>query len=132
MPEIIDPIIAPTPPAPRVTELEITTGRRAFATAQALLAGGPVGAALRLQVGWYGAQTNPEDGSFAVIDPTSGLDDLAGEIVQVTFAGRAVFAYVIDYALLPDGIPMAVSRRLFAALNRLTLPSLPAQVVIVN
>lgn len=111
-------------------EVEILAGRRAFATAQALFAGGPVAPSQRLGVGWHGTSVNPETGSFAVVQRNAGLDDLIGEIVRITSNGRVVFAYVLDDADVP--VQVSVTRRLFLVLNRLTIDALPADVVAVG
>lgn len=111
-------------------EAEILAGRRAFGTAQALFAGGPVGRSQRLSVGWHGTSVNTETGSFAVVRDGAGLDDLVGEIVRVTSNRREVFVYVLDTADVP--VAVSLTRRVFLALNRLTIEALPADVVAVD
>lgn len=129
MPEILDPLTKPAIVPVRAPELEIAAARRAFKTAQDLLSGGPVGPETRLDVGWYDSKTNPESGSFAVVALGAGLDDLIGEIVRVTFAGRVVYVYVLTSADVPW--PMAVYRRVFMALMRPSVGSIAAKVVAV-
>lgn len=111
-----------------IIEPEIQAGRRVFAVAQQLLAGGPVSGtpAQSLAVGWHDSSVNPEDGSFAVVGQNQGLDDLVGEIISVTYFGTTIYAYVLDIADVP--VQISVTRRLFCALNRLTLTSLTAVV----
>lgn len=109
---------------PSTTEPEIQAGRRAFAKAQSLLSGGPIQPSVALNVGWHDTSVNPERGSFAVV--ANAHQDLVGEIVQVAFSGRTVYAYVLTTADVP--VDLSVTRRLFLALNRLTLVSLPCQV----
>lgn len=111
-----------------ITLPEIQAGRRAFAVAQALLAGGPIGGSgsQQLTVGWHDSSVNAENGSFAVVAQNAGLDDLVGEIVSIDYFGRVIFAYVLTTADVP--VQVSVTRRLFLALNRLTLTSLTAAV----
>lgn len=109
-------------------EIEITTGRRAFAKAQELFSGAPVGSSQRMSVGWHDTSVNAETGSFAVVQ--AGFEDLVGEIVRVTSNRRQVFCYVLDTADVP--VQLSVTRRVFLALNRLTIEALPADVVAVN
>lgn len=109
-------------------EMEIMAGRRAFATAQQLLAGGPISGIppRQLAIGWHDSTVNPEQGSFAVVQQNAGLDDLVGEIVSIAYAGVIVYAYVLATADVPA--QLSVCRRVFVALNRLTLVSIPATV----
>jgi hypothetical protein len=134
MPEIIDITVqgGPSAPIPQqipsgAQEVEILAARRAFAVAQTLLAGGAIQAAQNLSVGWHDSSVNSESGSFAVVQSNAGLDDLIGEVVKVSFYDRSVFAYVLE----DDDVPTQVSitRRLFLALNRLTIVSLECGVV---
>lgn len=97
-----------------------------FSTAQALFAGGPLADPQRLAVGWHDSSVNPESGSFALVQTGAGLDDLIGEIIRVQFYTREVFAYVLDSADVPAQV--SITRRLFLALNRLTIVSLQANV----
>lgn len=126
MPEIVD-LLAPAPLGPTLTPgLEIPTARRAFSAAQPRLAGAPISPEQTLSIGWHDTSVNLETGSFAVVQLNAGLDDLIGEIVRVRFAGRSVFAYVLDSADVP--VQLSLTRRLFAALNRLTLEELRGKV----
>jgi hypothetical protein len=100
-------------------EPEILHARRAFADAQALLAGEPLSAkATLVTVGWHDTATNPEAGSFAVIGSDSGLDDWIGEIVLAKVNGRECFVYVIASADVP--VQLSLARRAFAALGLLS------------
>jgi hypothetical protein len=107
-------------------EIEILVGRRAFRAAQQLFAGAPLSTPQSLDVGWHDSSVNPETGSFAVVQTGAGLDDLIGEIVQVRYYSRQVFAYVLEDADVPT--PISITRRLFLALYRLTVVSLPVKV----
>jgi hypothetical protein len=133
MPEIVDITVqgGPSAPVPQVLpssaqEVEILAARRAFAVAQALLSGGPIQAPANLSVGWHDSSVNSESGSFAVVQTNAGLDDLIGEVVQVDYNGRVVFAYVLEDADVP--VQVSVTRRVFLALNRLTIESLTCAV----
>lgn len=113
-----------------VTEPEILIGRRAFPMAQTLLAGVAVRRlAGRVDVGWYGTETHPEVGAFAVVRDGFGFDDLIGEVLRVTAARRSVFVYVVGARGVPTDI--ALSRRAFFGLGRLSHESLPAIVEVV-
>jgi hypothetical protein len=113
-----------------VIEPEILIGRRAFATAQQLLAGVPLRRLGRIDVGWYGTDTHPEQGAFAVVRDGAGLAELVGEVLKVTVGSRVVFVYVVG----ARGVPaqLAVSRRAFLALGLLSLDSVPAVVEVVS
>jgi hypothetical protein len=133
MPEIVDITVQGGPSAPipsqlptGAQEVEILAARRAFGVAQSLLAGGPVEAPVALTVGWHDSSVNSESGSFAVVQSNAGLDDLVGEVVQVTFYNRSLFAYVLEDADVPT--QLSITRRLFLALNRLTVVSLQCSV----
>lgn len=126
MGDLTDPITSGLPGAQ--LELEIMAARRSFAMAQQLLAGGPISGlpSQKLTVGWHGSSVNSESGSFALIDQSSGLDDLIGEVVSIAYAGATIYAYVLTAADLPA--QMTVTRRLYLAMNRLTIPSITCDV----
>lgn len=111
-------------------EQELLDSRRAFATAQELLAGVP---SRRLSglvtVGWHSNDVHPETGSVAVVGLTSGLDELVGEIVLVTVDSRSVFAWVIGARDVP--VDLSLARRPFEALSLLAAESLAAVVEVV-
>lgn len=114
-----------------VGETEILNARRAFPMAQALLSGVAVRRLPeRVAVGWYGTETHPEAGAFAVVRDGFGLDELVGEVLQVTVAGRSVYVYVVGARGVPTDI--ALSRRAFFALGRLSRESLLAGVEVVG
>src|SRR4051812_14325254 len=106
-----------------VIEPEILIGRRAFPVAQQLLAGVPLRRLGRIDVGWNGTETHPEQGAFAVVRDGAGLGELVGEVLKVTAGSRVVFVYVIGARGVPTQV--AVSRRAFLALGLLSLDSLP-------
>lgn len=113
-----------------VTEPEILIGRRAFPMTQQLFAG--VGRRLpeQVDIGWYGTETHPEAGAFALVRDGWGLDELIGEILRVTVGTRAVFVYVVGARGVPTDI--ALSRRAFLALGRLSHESLTMTVEVVE
>ncbi|MGH2898977.1 MAG: hypothetical protein ACRDMZ_09920 [Solirubrobacteraceae bacterium] len=114
-----------------VTEPEILMGRRAFPTAQQLLAGVPLRRLPALvEVGWYGTETHSETGAFAVVRSGWGLDDLLGEVLKVTVGRRSVFVYVIGARGVPTDI--ALARRAFFEVGRLSHETLPAVVEVVE
>lgn len=112
-------------------EPEVLNARRAFSTAQGLLAGEPLTRLpTELDIGWYDTQTHPEVGSFALVGIDSGLDDWIGEILLVTANARACYVYVIGSADLPVGLSLA--RRAFCALAVLSVEELPSLVQVVQ
>lgn len=114
-----------------IDEPEILTGRRAFPKAQQLLAGVPLRRLPeRVNVGWYGTETHPEAGSFAVVRDGAGLDDLIGEVLRVAVGARSVFVYVVGARGVPTDL--ALARRPFLALGLLSQESLPAVVEVVE
>lgn len=114
-----------------LVEPEILTGRRAFAVTQQLFEGVPVRRLPALvDVGWYGTETEPETGAFAVVRDGWGLDDLIGEVLKVTVGQRAVFVYVIGARGVPTDI--ALARRAFFAIGRLAHETLPALIEVVE
>lgn len=113
-------------------EREVLAGRRAFATAQALLFGAPLRRLpAEVEVGWYDSRTHPEEGSFALLRDGAELDDLLGEVILVTVGYRQAFAYVLGIRAIPTDI--ALARNAFAhGLGRLSHESLPATVEVVG
>jgi hypothetical protein len=134
MPEILTPLLAPVTPTPAaavVGEPEILWGRRAFYKAQALLGGGALGPAQPLMVGWYGSSLQSELGSFGCIGDQSGLDDLIGEIVLVSYQNRSVYAYILQSVTLPDdGSQIALTLRTFLAICRPSAPAVQCSVAV--
>jgi hypothetical protein len=115
----------------RTTEREVLAGRRAFATAQQLLSGVPVGRlAQRVDVGWYDTSTHPETGAFALVREAWGMGDLLGEVLRVSVGRREVFVYVVGARGIPTDI--ALARRAFLSLGRLSNESLRATVEVVQ
>lgn len=114
-----------------MAEQEVLDARRAFATAQQLLAGVAVERVEGLvAVGWYDTAVNPETGSFALVRREGPLTDLIGEIVHVSAGDRSVFAYVLGSAGVPTDL--ALARRAFFALGLLALESLDCVVEVVQ
>lgn len=111
-------------------EQEILNGRRAFVTAQALLAGEPLQVIPKeLVIGWHDTATSPETGAFALVSIDSGLTDLIGEVVLVSAQGRSCFAYVLGSADVPT--PVSLARRAFASLAILATEELDALVQVI-
>lgn len=104
----------------------LLAARRAFAVAQSMLAGSPIGQSRKVTAGWYDSSVNPESGSFAVVQTGAGLDDLIGEVIVVAYKRRSVFAYVLQAADVPTQV--AVTRRAFLALSVLTAEQIAATV----
>lgn len=113
-------------------ELEVSVGRRAFPVTQEIFAGSPVGAPATVATGWYDSSVDPETGAFALVRTGAGLDALIGEIIEVSYAQRSVFVYVLADAALPTDFDLGLARRAFSALSRLTAVALQTQVVAVQ
>jgi hypothetical protein len=110
-----------------MTQQEVLDARRAFPKAQQLLASPPLRRlAGSIDVGWYGTEVHPETGSFALVRDGADLDDLIGEVVIVTVGMRSVYAYVIGARGIPTDV--ALARRAFLSIGRLSHESLPAVV----
>jgi len=94
----------------------ILLGRRAFAEAQAQLAGIPIVDSVGgEQVGWYDTAIDPETGSFAVVsedDPSAQA--LIGETIRVEYSARVVYAYVLGARAVSTRV--ALARRAFLGL----------------
>lgn len=113
-----------------VTEPEIRWARRAFPKSQELLAGeADRRLPRRHAVGWYGTEMEAEQGAFAVVRAGAGLDDLFGQVLKITGNRNVVFVYVLGSRGIPTDI--AVSRRAFMALGRLSHESLLSVVEVV-
>lgn len=112
-------------------EPELLAARRAFPKAQQLLEGVAVRRLpQRVAVGWFGTEVESEQGAIAVVRLGAGQDDLIGEVLRVEVGDRHVFAYVLGARGVPTDI--ALSRRAFASLARLSHESLPAIVEVVG
>lgn len=110
-------------------EPEVLHAQRAFATAQQLLAGVPVRQLAQREVGWYGTETHATQGAFALVRDGVGLDDLIGEVLRVRAGGREVFVYVMGARGIP--VDIALARRAFLAIGRLSRESIRAVVEVV-
>lgn len=125
--EIGAPTVIPTTPPGG----ELLAGRRAFAAAQRLLTGADFRRVPGLiGIGWHGTQTDPETGSFAVVDESEEMGELIGEVVRVRepLTGREVVAYVLGARDVPTRLSLA--RRPFMALGLLAVESLPCELVV--
>ena len=114
-----------------VIEQEILDGRRAFPKTQQLFFGVAVRRLpVRVAVGWYGTETHPEAGAFAVVREDGPYGDLVGEMLRLAVGTREVFVYCIGARGVPTDI--AVTRRAFLSLGRLSLESITAVVEVVS
>jgi hypothetical protein len=110
-------------PEPLVLE-----GRQAFLDAQA--APGFTGTVVPLgffTVSWYGTAVSDERGSFGIVDPTMGLADAVGEVVEVWYENRTVRVYVIGSQ---DGLgtDLGITRRSYMALELLAVEPITATI----
>jgi hypothetical protein len=100
-----------------------------YPEAQALFSlGGPLqGTTRAVNVGWHGTRTDPAQGSFAVVQEGSVLEDLfLGERVRVTYGNNSTCVYVHDsMAILED---LSLTRRNFMDLADPCVDSLAAKV----
>lgn len=108
-----------------VAEPEVLIGQRAFPESQRIFAGAPFRRlAERVEVGWYGTDTHPLTGAFAVVREGAGLDDLIGEVIRLSWRGRESYVYVLAARGVPTDI--ALYRRAFfptlAGLWRVSIP----------
>jgi hypothetical protein len=104
----------------------VLVGRQAFFDAQQGFAGVVVAMGY-FTVSWYGSSVSDERGSFGVVDPTMGLADSVGDVVQVGYKGRVVSVYVIGSQ--PGlGTDLGLSRRSYMALELLAIEPLTATV----
>lgn len=111
-------------------EPELLVARRAFPTAQRLLAGVAMRRLpSRIEVGWFGTEVEPEAGAVAIVRLGAGLDDLIGEVLRVEVGDRSIFVYVLGARGIPTDL--AVARRAFLALGLLSHEALPAVVEVV-
>lgn len=119
------------------TDAELMASRRAFPTAQQLLAGGVLRVVADvLNVGWHDSSEHPETGAVALVSENGELVDLVGEVVQVTrypvATGAATCAvYVVGSGDLEADIDISLSRRAFLSLGLLSLESLPCRVEVI-
>jgi hypothetical protein len=130
MPESVSKSTYTNPPAVLgvvPVEPEVNIGRRAFPVTQELFAGSPLGEAQTLECGWYDTSVNIESGAFALVQTGAGLDDLIGEIVQVTNGALSVFVYVLQAAAIPT--PFGLARRAWMAIALPSSESIECQVV---
>lgn len=103
------------PPEPEVLE-----AREAFPDAQELLSARVSTGVVyeRQALSWYGSIISDERGSFGVVNPDGPLADLVGDHVRITHREEVVVVYVAAAAEVPT--PLAITRRAFLALGRLT------------
>ena len=112
-------------------EAIVLDARQGFLDAQA--SASFVGTATPLgffSVSWYGTAVSDERGSFGIVDPTLGLADAIGEIVEVTYQSRWVRVYVIASQ---DGLgtDLGITRRSYLALGLLAVEPITATIGVV-
>jgi hypothetical protein len=114
-------MLSPEPP--------VLDGRQAFLDAQAAFAGTATTLGF-FTVSWYGTAVSDERGSFGIVDPTMGLANAVGEVVQVTYNRRMVSVYVIGSQ---DGLAtdLGITRRSYMALALLAIEPITATVGVV-
>ncbi len=90
--------------------------RLPFSEAQVVLSAAPRTAAVVASCGWHGTITDPERGSFAIVNSTGPLAKYIGERVRLLHPSNEteVFAYVHSNGTIIDDI--SLSRRLFIQL----------------
>lgn len=100
-------------------ETELVIGRRSFASAQAAfsLFQGVQSIHTLVSLSWHGTNTDVNEGSFAVVQTGSALEELVGEIVRVKVDARSVYAYVVTAADI--SVDMTLARRPFMAVGLL-------------
>lgn len=81
-------------------------------------------------MGWYGTETHPEAGAFAVVRDGWGIEGLIGRVLKITVGSRSIFVYVVGARDVPADV--AVTRRAFLGLGLLAQESLPAVVEVVE
>lgn len=111
---------------------DMLIARLPFDEAQAQLrAPARTSTAVLAPVEWHGSSEygDPEVGSFAIVDEDGPLAGLVGDRVQVSFEGRAVFAYVHRSGVLLDA-QISLTRRLFHALAPLSTTVIDATVAV--
>lgn len=69
---------------------------------------------------WFGSSALVDRGSFALVDPALALADYVGDDLRLTTPdGRQAYVYVVGSTAI--GAPIAVARRVFLSLGRLSL-----------
>jgi hypothetical protein len=104
-------------------ELEILHGTRAFPKTQELFEGTPISVFFSnpVQCTWYGSEVSPYRGAFCVVGEGEGLSDLVGEFVQLTYKQeRTITLYCLAETPLIE-VPLAISRRAWLEIERLSL-----------
>lgn len=111
----------------QLPEPELLDGMRCFPTTQELFLGSPAETHIPnpMRIGWYDTNIHPLRGAFAVVRRGSGLD-LVGDFLQVTYRGTlTVRVYCVSEV---DTIEqdLAIQRRPYLAMERLSVPSILA------
>jgi hypothetical protein len=107
------------------TELEILDGERVFSKTQELFVGAPAETlySAPVECGWYDEYTSPYRGAFMLVAEGGNYMNLVGEFVRVSYKQKSVNVYCVASEIeLPT--PIAIARRPYLSLSRLTVPSL--------
>lgn len=111
----------------------VLLGRRAFSTTQAAWNTRSVTRRFTrlIDIGWYDSSVDAEDGAFALVDESSELTDLVGDLIKVTRSGAlSVWVYVLGVADL-DEFEIGLTRRAFMQIGILANESVPCVVEVV-
>lgn len=101
-------------------ESELVIGRRSFVAAQKYLSTfvSVVSTISNVSLSWHDTAVDLNEGSFAVVQSGSDLEDLVGEIVRVKVGRRTVFAYVVAESSMIQ-VDMTLAQRPFMAVGLL-------------
>lgn len=116
-------------------EPEVIASRLGFPDAQAALDGVTVERrTTSASLGWFGTALVDERGSLCMVSADSPFADLVGDRLRLRVGPRrrSVVVYVFGRADLPDGWDLAVSRRSFLAVARLTQDPVSAVVEVLG
>lgn len=96
--------------------------------AQVLLRGVPDVTTQPVQttVGWYDTGVDDREGAFCLIDNGGALEDLVGDVVQVTVEDVTIWVYCLGGAALDQ--PIALARTAFSKVAMLSEESVDALV----
>jgi hypothetical protein len=103
--------------APDLPDEELAA--RGWYSAQAALAG-PVVPKTRLAVSveWHHTAVDDHEGAFALVREGGPLEEMVGDVLLVSYGGRAVYAYVVDASDEMDA-DLSLARRAFLGLANL-------------
>lgn len=114
-------------------EEEILYGIRGFGATQDLFTGTPLITFLSnpIKCSWYGTEINQNRGAFCLVQEGAELDNLVGEFVRITYKQREITLYCL--AETPEiDTPIAITRRAWSAIERLSLDEIFAYVQVIR